>query len=252
MRYRDKPELLQRLAGEYVLGTLRSRARTRFQRWMRADAAVRRAVDEWQGRLSPMAAAIEPVAPPRRVWESIAAQVAVGGGAPPKRAGLWDSLAFWRNLGLLASGATAALVAAVMLQTPGPERAAPPPQIVRLPAEVMPPSYIVVLSDPKTRKPVMMVSAMRKSDQLLVKRLDDSIVVPDKSLELWALPTGQAPKSLGLVAAEDKHLLKLSGPADQSLGNIPTFAVSLEPKGGSPSGSPTGPVLYSGPCIMYW
>jgi anti-sigma-K factor RskA len=139
-----------------------------------------------------------------------------------------------------------------MLSTPAPQQPAPPPQIVRVPAEVVPPSYIVVLSELKTQKPVLMVSAMRKSDQMLVKRLDDSIVVPDKSLELWALPTGQPPKSLGLVAIEDKQMLKLSAVADQSLGAVPALAVSLEPKGGSPTGSPTGPVLYSGPCIMYW
>jgi anti-sigma-K factor RskA len=250
MKFRDKPELHQRLAGEYVLGTLRGAARARFQRWMRVDAALRRAVDEWQGRLAPLAEAVAPVAPPRRVWEAIESRIAATGIATdlaPARRGLWESLAFWRNLGLVTSGAAAALLAAVMLSAP-----APPPQIVRVPADVVPPSYVVVLSDPKTQKPVMMVSAMRKSDLLLVKRLDDSIAVADKSLELWALPAGQAPKSLGLVAMENKHMLKLSAVADQSLGDIPMFAVSLEPRGGSPSGSPTGPVLYSGPCIMYW
>ncbi len=255
MKFRDSPELQQRLAGEYVLGTLRGAARARFQGWMRADASVRRVVDEWQGRLAPMAEAVAPVAPPRRVWEAIESRIAasrIATGVAPVRAGLWESLAFWRNLALLASGAAAALLGAVMLSAPAPQQPAPPPQIVRVPADVMPPSYVVVLSDPKTQKPVMMLSAMRKSDQLLVKRLDDSIVVPDKSLELWALPTGQPPKSLGLVAMEDKQMLKLSAAADQSLGAIPALAVSLEPKGGSPTGSPTGPVLYSGPCIMYW
>ena len=250
MKFRDKPELQQRLAGEYVLGTLRGAARAHFQRWMRADASLRAAVDEWQGRLAPLVAAVEPVAPPARVWEAIAARIAMG--REPARAGLWESLAFWRNLGLLASGAAAALLGAVMLSAPAPQLPALPPQIVRVPAEVVPPSYVVVLSDPKTQKPVMMVAAMRKSDQLLVKRLDDTIVVPGKSLELWALPTGQPPKSLGLVGMENKHMLRLSAAADESLGAIPTLAVSLEPKGGSASGAPTGPVLYSGPCIMYW
>lgn len=255
MKFRDSPELQQRLAGEYVLGTLRGAARARFQGWMRADASVRRAVDEWQGRLAPMAEAVAPVAPPRRVWAAIESRIAasrIATDLAPVRAGLWESLAFWRNLGLLASGAAAALLGAVMLSAPAPQQPAPPPQIVRVPADVMPPSYVVVLSDPKTQKPVMMLSAMRKSDQLLVKRLDDSIVVPNQSLELWALPTGQAPKSLGLVGMENRQVLKLPAVADQSLGATPALAVSLEPKGGSPSGAPTGPVLYSGPCIMYW
>ena len=46
--------------------------------------------------------------------------------------------------------------------------------------------------------------------------------------------------------------LKLAAVADQSLADAPTLAVSLEPKGGSPTGAPTGPVLLSGPCIKYW
>lgn len=252
MKFRDKPELHQRLAAEYVVGTLRGAARARFQGWMRADASVRRAVDEWQERLGPMSAAVEPVAPPRRVWDAITSRIAAEPASAPARGGLWESIAFWRNLGLVASGAAAALLGAVMLSAPSPQQPAPPPQIVRVPAEVLPPSYIVVLSDLKTQKPVMMLSAMRNSDQMLVKRLDDTIVVPDKSLELWTLPIGQPPKSLGLVATDEKQMLKLSAVADQTLGAIPALAVSLEPKGGSPTGSPTGPVLYSGPCIRYW
>jgi anti-sigma-K factor RskA len=116
----------------------------------------------------------------------------------------------------------------------------------------MPNAYLAVLSDPKSQKPVLVVSAGVKSDQLWIKTLDPSIHVPDKSLELWALPTGQAPKSLGLVTASGKAALKLVAAADQSLGDIPALAVSLEPRGGSPTGAPTGPVLFSGPCIKYW
>jgi anti-sigma-K factor RskA len=47
-------------------------------------------------------------------------------------------------------------------------------------------------------------------------------------------------------------MLKLAGPADGALRDVPLLAVSLEPRGGSRTGSPTGPVLYSGPCVKYW
>ena len=251
MNYRDKPALREQLAGEYVLGTLRGPARARFKGWLIADAALRTTVDEWQRRLAPMADAIAPVTPPRRVWEAIAARIAAPDAAIARRS-LWENLPFWRALGLAASGMAAALLAAVLLVAPEPPQPAPPPQIVRVPASVVPPSYVAVLADPATRKPVLMVAAARKSDQLLVKRLDDSIMVADKSLELWALPAGRAPVSLGVVAGESKYLQKLAAIADQSLGEIPQLAMSLEPKGGSPSGVPTGPVLYTGPCIKYW
>jgi anti-sigma-K factor RskA len=248
MRIGDKAELRERLAAEYALGTLRGRARERFRRWLREDAAAARAVAEWEARLAPLAAAVAPVRPPARVWRAIAERL---GGAPASR-GLWESLAFWRSLGLAASGMAAALLAAVALIAPQPPQPAPAPVVLRAPSGEIAPSYLAVLSDPKTRKPVLLVSAGRKSDQLWVKTLEPSIHVAGRSLELWALPASGAPKSLGLVATEEKTMLKLAAVADQSLADVPALAVSLEPQGGSPTGAPTGPVLFSGPCVKYW
>jgi anti-sigma-K factor RskA len=249
MNLRNRPELQDRLAAEYVLGTLRGRARARFRRWMRDDAQLRIVVAGWEARLAPMAEAVAPVSPPRRVWSAISERIA---GTPAVRDGLWNSLGFWRGLGLAASGATAALFTALVLFAPDAPLPAPAPQIVRVPASELPAAYVAVLSDPGTRKPVLMVAAARHSDQLTVKRLDEGIVVADRSLELWALPPGGAPRSLGLVAAQARHTLKLQATADRTLGDIPALAISLEPAGGSPTGAPTGPVLYTGPCIRYW
>lgn len=259
MDFRHKPELQDRLAAEYVLGTLRGPARARFRHWLREDAGLRQVVQAWEVRLSPLAAGVPAVEPPRRVWKAIEEAITerqMGAGRatqPAASRGLWDSLAFWRNLGLATSGAAAALLAALTLFAPEAPGPAPAPQIVRVPAETLPASYVAVLSDPRTQKPVLMVAAARHSDQLMVKRLDESIVVAERSLELWALPAGGgAPRSLGLVAAQARHALKLQGPADRTLGEIPALAISLEPVGGSPTGAPTGPVLYTGPCIKYW
>jgi anti-sigma-K factor RskA len=165
---------------------------------------------------------------------------------------VWNSLALWRGIGLAASGATAALVASLIVFAPEAPRPAPPPQIVRVPASELPAAYFAVLSDPKSQKPVLAVSASRNSDQMIVKTLDASIAVPGKSLELWALPPGGAPRSLGLVAIREKDTLSLKAVADQSLDDAAVLAVSLEPSGGSPTASPTGPVLYTGPCVKIW
>jgi len=54
------------------------------------------------------------------------------------------------------------------------------------------------------------------------------------------------------VLAGERSDLKLVAVADRSLGDVPTLAISLEPPGGSPTGQPTGPVLYTGPCVKYW
>jgi anti-sigma-K factor RskA len=219
------PELRERLAAEYALGTLRGRARERLRQWMRDDAALAAAVAQWEARLAPMAEAVAPVAPPARVWARI-----------ETRLGRRAKSSWWKTLGIFASGAVAALLAvAVLLPRP----------------QGLPASYVAVLSDPRTQKAVMVVSAGRRESALQVKMLDPSIRVAGKSLELWALPREGSPRSLGLVQAE-KAALKLLAPADQALGDVPTLAVSLEPQGGSTTGAPTGPVLYSGPCVKYW
>jgi len=248
MNWRGNDGLQDRLAAEYVLGTLRGAARARFACWMREDAALRRRVLEWEGRLLPMAAAVQERSPPARIWASIASRL---GTRPPVRATLWESLGFWRALGLASSGMAAALLSLAVVVQPV-QRPAPPPVIVQVPTNEVGAAYLAVLTDPRTQKPVLLVSAGRKSSDLFVKTLDPSIHVDAKSLELWALPAGGAPKSLGVLGADDRMKFRLHAVADESLGNVPALAVSLEPRGGSPTGAPTGPVLFSGPCVRHW
>ena len=249
MKIEHKDALQERLAAEYVLGTLRGRARARFMRWLRDHAALRRAVAQWEARVAPMGAVAQPVQPPRRVWAGIAARL---GTDPSPAAG--GGQAFWRRLSFVTSGMAAALVAAVLITSPQSPTPAPAPVLVQAPpSNEMGASYLAVLLDPATQVPMLVLSAGRTSHDLWVKTLDSRIHVPEKSLELWALPAGQPPKSLGLVEPGEKmSALKLAAVADTALADIPMLAVSLEPRGGSPTGRPTGPVLYSGPCLKYW
>jgi anti-sigma-K factor RskA len=181
-----------------------------------------------------MAQAIQPVTPPARIWPRIEQQL-----------NFKKPSSFWKTLGLVASGAAAALVAvAVLLPL---QRAGGPASGAASGAA----SYIAILTDPKTSHPVLVATAERGETMLRVNTLDPAIHVTGRSLELWALPRGGAPRSLGLVSHE-RGFLKLFAPADQSLGDVPALAVSLEPQGGSPTGQPTGPVLYTGPCVKYW
>jgi anti-sigma-K factor RskA len=272
MKYRGKPELQERLAAEYVLGTLRGRARQRFQAWMREDAALRRAVAEWEERLAPLAAAVAPVRPPRRVWQGIEARLhegrthaprpAVGGPAP--QPGFWDSLAFWRNWGLVASGCAAALIALTVFWRPG---AIEDEVQRRVDAEIgrrldvaldnavkkMQPSYVATVED-KQGNVVFVAYAARKSDELWVKSVALEPLKPGTRYELWGLSAkeGGRPKSLGMIPTVEKGTIKLAAVADQALSDFPKLAISLEPDGGSKTGQPTGPVMYVGDCHKFW
>lgn len=247
MRLSGKPELQERLAAEYALGTLRGLARARFARALREDAVLARAVAEWEARLAPLADAVPAVQPPARLWRAIEARL------PAARARLWESVAFWRGLGLATSGAAAVLLAAVAtLQPPAPVPA-PAPVVLKVPSAEMAEVYLAVLQDPKTQKPLLLASVNQRSDQMQVRTLDPSIRVAGKDLELWALPAGGgAPRSLGLIGAGERATVRLAALAERSLADVPALALSLEPQGGSPTGAPTGPVLAAGPCVKFW
>ncbi len=208
MNYRNKPELIDRLAAEYVLGTLAAGARRRFAAWMEADAALRRSVAEWEARLTPMAAAVREKAPPKSLWPRIAAAVAPKPAPQPAKsapAGVtwWESLVFWRGFGLSAAGIAAALAVFIAMRPAEiiehvrvVERSVDKPLRVSDGANPWQPSYVATLAD-GAGKTVLMVYIGRKSDELWIK-YEGEATPADASLELWGVDKQGQPKSLGL------------------------------------------------------
>lgn len=257
MEYRNKPELIERLAAEYVLGTLAGGARRRFAAWMLQDAALRRSVGEWEARLTPMAVAVGEARPPQSLWPRIAG--AIGETRAPARAaaGWWESLAFWRSFGLGASAVAAALAVFIGVRPPQVvehtqvvEREVVKPVRVSDGANPWQPSYVATLTD-GSGKTMLMVYIGRKSDELWMKYEGDAMPA-DASLELWGMDEAGQPKSLGLITGKGKHVMKLPVIADKSIAQYKALAVSMEPPGGSKTGLPSGPVMFRGRCHNFW
>jgi len=230
MNLRD-PERADALAGEYVLGTLRGRARQRFERLARTERIVADAVRGWEERLLPLAEALPAIAPPSRVWAAILARIRSAPAAPRARSLLWTPVGWWRGLALV--GLVTSLALAVALLKPAP-----------------PEGTLVVVLAGQDAKPALVATSARASRYLTVKAIAPVAVAPDRALELWMLPAQGNPRSLGLVSMVSPAgvaRIELPAAADQALQNIPALAISLEPAGGSPTGLPTGPVLYTGP-----
>lgn len=261
MNYGD-PTLRDHLAAGYALGTLRGAARRRFERLMAGDAALRALVASWEARLNPLAETAEPAPPPAVVWRRIEAGLGPApAGAPsrpgaPRRsahrrswaerlfgrpstpvpsmatAGMWYCVGLWRALGL---GATALAVALALYLGVGQPAVAPAP------------THIAVLAAADGAA-VLVARLDSRSGRLAITSVALPAVAPGQALELWLLPPdGAAPRSLGLIdgASADRDL------GDEDVGSLTAgaLAVSLEPAGGSPTGQPTGPVLYSGPVL---
>lgn len=246
MNIRDNQSLRERLAAEYVLGTLKGGARRRFEGWLQRDAALRHVVDQWQGRLVPMAEFSAPVPPPPSVWSGIEQRLRLAPaprdaapGAPGWVAwltGLADSLAFWRGLSLASGAAAAVLAVTVALRLPaGPAGPAAPVAAV---------DQVATLLDDKAQV-ALVVTADSANRALAVRVLSGAPVADDKTLQLWAITKAGKPRSLGILPDNRRAALALT--ADAIGDDVALLAVSLEPKGGSPDpNGPTGPVLYKG------
>lgn len=253
MNLSQHPELLDRLAAAYALGTLRGGARRRFETLARERAPVRAAALVWQSRMLSVNELQTPAQAPAAVWTRIhnlvraerEQQVMIQTRTePPARGGWWRSLPLWR--GTTAAGALATVLAVVTAVGLRDDLGA---QIGALQArlEAQPQiEYVAVLNDDQASAS-MLVTFDPKNRQLTLQRVGGYQEAADKSLQLWALPPGAAPRSLG-VLSQDK-LLQLATD-QQAVGGVPALAISLEPKGGVPSETgPTGPVLFKGALI---
>jgi anti-sigma-K factor RskA len=227
------PQLAERLAADYVAGTLRGPARRRFEALLPAHPLLRQAVREWQTRLMPLTVSLEPQKPPAAVWQRIEARI--GASAParvarPEPAGWWQRLALWRGIAGFASAA--ALGLAVLLASPGP---AQPPIVVvlnstgeRADGAIVPATFVASISG--------------DGRSMVTKPISQVTLQADRALELWAVPGQGAPRSLGLISSQGTTIVKKG----KVLEDTDALAVSLEPPGGSPTGAPTGPVLWAG------
>ena len=220
MNYRNQ-ELLEHLAAAYVVGVLRHRARRRFERLCRDQAAARLARWRWEDRLLPMALALPAVEPNRRSWSVIEQGI-----APAKES---SRPRWWRV------AAAAAVVGAILL-------------VGRLTIWQPTQWQAMAVLAPASSHPLWRVQRSADFGQLSVITVGGVALASDKSYELWVLPGGGGnPVSLGLLPRTGELHRRLTARQRALLVAAAQVAVSLEPAGGSPTGLPTGPVVIVAP-----
>jgi anti-sigma-K factor RskA len=219
----NNPELIDRLAAEYVLGTLRGAARRRLERWRASSMAVDERCLFWEGRLTALLKELKPVEPPARVWRAIRQRIA--SSSPTRRRSLV------RNLALAASVLLVVVLAALWFRRElVPERA----------TEV---ATITAPSGPIWQ--VEIFSRAGEPPRLAVRAGAQAARPAGHDYELWALPQGGKPVSLGVLPYAKASLHRALTSAEvEALGRSSRLAVSLEPPGGSPTGQPTGAIVF--------
>ena len=222
MQYPSR-ELTDRLAAEYVLGTLRGPARRRFARWIESDANAAAATRRWEDWLAHLANDVRSVTPSPQVWREIERRTGATPGTPARR---WYGN--WRPLAL-AAGVVLAVALFWVLNTPDVSTN------WQLAAQ---------LRDDKLQQSLWKIE-YDATDRSLHVNAEAPYALPSGTVhELWALPAnGAAPVSLGLLPQTGSRTVALNPAQAVALLAAGQLAVSREPAGGSPTGAPTGPVL---------
>jgi len=217
-------------AAEYVMGLLSPDEARAVEMLASQDAAVAASIVAWQDRLGPLANVVEPVFPPPELWQRLSLATGLQRGvvrrSAPRRSAsskVWGSLALWRatTFGALA------LAAGLAFLTFAPKPPLPEPLLAALSPQGSPGAVFLVRVGDRGQTTVIAVGRPN--------------IPTDRVLELWALTEGAtAPVSLGLLPIGGQTRLRTPVGAGTRL------LVSQEPSGGSPTGAPTGPVLYAG------
>ncbi|MDN0110548.1 anti-sigma factor [Yersinia mollaretii] len=216
---KNRREYDSALAAEYALGTLRGLARMRFERRFRRDPRLAADVASWQSLFTQLDNQLAPLEPPERVWKRLELELPLINIRHIKR-NRWSYMGW----------ALAACLAAILI-------------VPRLWVESPTAIPIAVLSNSQQNSQ-WVVSLEKSTRYLTLTPLNPVVVSSNNSLELWSIPAGEKPHSLGLLNAQGPTQLRL---AENQLADHSLLAISLEPHGGSPTGQPTGAVLFSGP-----
>ncbi|WP_187271584.1 anti-sigma factor [Massilia arenae] len=236
----ERPELLDKLAGAYVLGTMGAGARRRFTRLQVGSIAVQRAVADWHNRLAPLYGAIPAVAPPPALWTRIAGRIQPAADAQPAprmldRLRIWLKPVFGFALGAVVATAFVSHNAHLF----GMHHM----------SAALPASYVGILQD-EGGKSRLTVGSHRHGETMTIRLLAPLAIPPGRVARLWALPAHGAPVPVANVAAGASAPIRLGAPAEEVFAGIARLAVSFEED--PAAAQPTGPYVLSGPCVRFW
>jgi anti-sigma-K factor RskA len=215
------------LAAEYVLGLASPADRAQIERDLDRDFELRRAVYFWQDRLFAMTRLPDPTDPSPALWPRIEKSLQQPAGESARR-GWWESLALWRTVSVVALVAVVALGVRFLAPTPAPER------------------YLAVLQN--DQKAAGWVVEIEARGRVRLVPLAATSVPPERALQFWTkAPSATAPTSLGLVPGD--RVTEIPAARLPALEPDTLFELTLEPATGSPTGRPTGPVLFVGRAV---
>jgi anti-sigma-K factor RskA len=226
------------LAGECVLGVLDARQRRELQSRIETDRVFAQRVEEWERRFAPLLTDIEPVAPSAQVWTRICRRL--GWLEPEAAPVLWQSLGFWRAATALS---TVVAIAATIFALERPSTVVPQ-RLAQQQVESGPKPVTPLAHDDGTPGWLAFVDAVRGT--VVVVPVPSAPDPQGRVPELWLIPAGQAPRSLGAVSINASRTVLVPQDARGALVAGSVLAITLEPAPGIPHAAPTGAIIAKG------
>lgn len=223
---------LDLLAAELSLGILDSPERLAVSNRLQTDSEFERRVARWQAKLNGMLDDIPAVEPNEAIWARLQSRLFDTRG---ELVVLKQRAARWRRYGVAITGLAASLAVFAVFDRP-----------VSAPVERPSQPRLFAAAIATEQGPVAAtVSFDQGSGRLAITPVTIQPVA-DQDFELWLVPANSPPTSLGLVAANGPSRLKIPSAIGISLRNDAVLAISAEPRGGSPTALPSGPIVATG------
>jgi anti-sigma-K factor RskA len=231
----SEAEDIEALAAEYALGTLPAAERASVALRSRSEPSLAAAIEAWERMLGPLAETVAAREVPANVWREIEARIDAQSAAPGNVVDLRNNLRKWKAATFAASAIAASLLAFVGVREFAQPRAD---------------KTLVAVLQKDAQSPAFLVSVDLERRQMTIRAVAAK-PEPGKSYELWLVHDQlKTPRSLGLIGAQPVTVGPTLASYAPNVIEDATLAVSLEPPGGSPTGAPTGPVLWSGKLLQ--
>ncbi|KIZ39699.1 MULTISPECIES: anti-sigma factor [Rhodopseudomonas] len=276
------------LAAEYALGTLDAEERAQVEALISADADFAAVVEAWKLKLAPLNQMVGSVEPRAEVWDRIKAAIGMSEApiaataaaaspsmppasspneaAPVAEPGLSpESMRVvrfakqtyvWKRVAGLSMAVAASLLAIIGVQLYQPDLLPDPlrPAVrtrtveVQAPPAATPAQFVAVLQKDGS-SPAFILTVDAATRNFTVRRVA-APPEPGRSYELWLVSDKlQKPRSLGVIGSKEFVTRPELSAYDSAIVNQATYAVTIEPEGGSPTGVATGPIVYTGKLI---
>lgn len=222
------------LVGEFALGVLDAAEHERMASRIAADPALRSELHFWQNRLSGLDDEFAEQAAPASVLGRLEGRLFETTSA--RATSWWDSLAIWRGL---AAGGLAVAVAAVGFNVMQPRQLNPEEFATQL---------VAALQSQEGSGVEFVALYDSASGNVRLTSLSGE-VASDQDLELWYIRGDEPAVSMGVVPVDARTEIDLDAEAKSKFGEGTILALTLEQKGGSPTGVAQGPIVALGKAI---